>query len=89
MLRRAARKHRLGSLRRLPLGLFVDLITPKRRSKASTWQLEAIAAGLFVDLIAPKNHWKRSTWQLEGIVAGVVCGSYCSEEPLETIDMAA
>ena len=69
--------------------MFVDLIAPKNRWKRLTCQLEATAAGLFVDLIAPKNHWKRSTWQLEGIAAGVVCGSYCSEEPLETIDMAA
>ena len=73
MLRRAARKHRLGSLRRLPLGLFVDLIAPKSRSKALTWQLEAISAGLFVDLIAPKSSSKSSTWQLEAIAAGDVC----------------
>ena len=44
---------------------------------------------MFVDLIAPKNHWKRSTCQLEAIAAGVVCGSYCSEEPLESIDSVA
>ena len=67
----------------------MDLIAPKSRSKASTWQLEAIAAGLFVDLIAPKSRSKASTWQLEVIAAGDVCGSYCSEEPLERIDMAA
>ena len=76
-------------MRRLPLGLFVDHIAPKSRSKASTWQLEAIAAGLFVDLIAPKSRSKASTWQLEAIAAGDVCGSYCSEEPLESIDLAA
>ena len=64
LLRRTTGNDRLGSLRELPLGLFVDLIAPKSRSKASTWQLEAIAAG-------------------------VVCGSYYSEEPLKTIDMAA
>ena len=67
----------------------MDLILRKSRSKASTWQLEAIAAGLFVDLITPKSRTKASTWQLEVIAAGVVCGSYCSEEPLESIDMAA
>ena len=69
--------------------LFVDLIAPKSRSKASTWQLEAIATGLFVDLIAPKSPSKPSTSQLEVIAAGHVCGSYCSEEPLESIDSAA
>ena len=92
----------------------MDLIALKSRSKASTWQLEAIALGclwilllrraprnhrhgslrrlllgMFVDLIVPKNRWKRSTWQLEAIAAGVVCGSYYSEEPLESIDLAA
>ena len=89
LLRRAARKHRHGSLRRLTLGMFVDLIALKSRSIVSTWQLEAIAAGLFVDLIAPKSPSKPSTWQLEAIAAGDVCWSYCSEEPLETIDLAA
>ena len=42
-----------------------------------------------MDLIVPKSRSKASTWQLEAIAAGVVCGSYCSEEPLEIIDMAA
>ena len=63
LLRRTAGNDRLGSWQ-LPLGLFVDLIAPKSRSKESTWQLEAIAAG-------------------------DVCGSYCSEEPLESIDLTA
>ena len=42
-----------------------------------------------MDLIAPKSPSKPSTLQLEAIAAGVVCGSYCSEEPLESINMAA
>ena len=42
-----------------------------------------------MDLIAPKSRSKASTWQLEAIAAGVVCGSYYSEAPLESIDMAA
>ena len=51
----------------------MDLIAPKSCSKASTWQLKAIAAGLFVDLIAPKSPSKPLTWQLEAIAAGDVC----------------
>ena len=67
----------------------MDLIAPKSRPKASTWQLEAIAAGDFCGSYCSEEPLKASTWQLEVIAAGVVCGSYCSEEPLESIDLAA
>ena len=71
--------------------MFVDLIAPKNRWKDRLGSLRRLPLGLFVDLIAIalKSRSKASTWQLEAIAAGDVCGSYCSEEPLESINLAA